>query len=120
MSQRDQHGFERIGRKTLSTEARHRVTIQQKTLAGTGAAGFVETWADSTDVWAGISPIQAWQKAQYASIGVDTTHLIRISGLVEIAEHDRIAWGSRVFEVLTVEDIQERGIVKVVTCKERR
>jgi head-tail adaptor len=43
-----------------------------------------------------------------------------MSGQIQIAEKDRIEFGSRSFEVLTVENIQERGFVLVITCREDR
>lgn len=40
------------------------------------------------------------------------------------SEHDRIKWevsnNSRIFEILTVENLQERNIQAVITCKEQR
>jgi len=51
---------------------------------------------------------------------VEATHIIKVRGELAIAEKYRILFGTRVFEVLTVEDIQERGIVKWATCKEDR
>jgi head-tail adaptor len=70
---------------------------------------------------AAISPIQARQQFENKSVGVDATHLIKIRGLESIDEkNDRFLFGTRVFEILAVEDIQERGVVKVITCKEVR
>lgn len=38
----------------------------------------------------------------------------------EVAESDRILFGSRIFEILSIEDIQECNFEKFITCKERR
>jgi len=115
--------MQRYGRqsaKTLATECRHRVTIHANTPVSDGQGGFAEAWSTLGPVWAAVNPIFAIQQHQYKSTGVDATHLIKIRGAVAIAEKNRIVWGARVFEVLTVEDLQERGIIKVCTCKERR
>ena len=112
--------IERQGKKTLSSEAKHRVVIQTKSSVSDGEGGFTETYTGTATTWAAISPIRANQQMEYRSIGVDATHLIKLRGNVSINEADRVVFGSRVFEVLTVENIQERGILKVITCKERR
>jgi SPP1 family predicted phage head-tail adaptor len=112
--------YSREGQKTLATECRNRVTIQSNTPVSDGQGGFAEAWSTIGPVWAAVNPIRATQQSEYKSIGVDATHLIKIRGAVSIAEKNRIVWGARVFEVLTVEDLQERGIIKVCTCKERR
>ena len=109
-------------KKTLSTRARHKVCIQYKTTVPDGEGGFDAGWTNASydPVWADVSPLMAKQVHEYKTIGVDATHLIRIAGAISISEEDRIQFGSRTFEVLTVEDLQERGIEKVCTCLERR
>jgi len=110
----------RQGDKTLSSECKKRVIVQTKTSTLDGIGGVTDTWSDARTVWAAISPIKATQVYQYRSVNVDASHIIKIRGAITIAESDRIKYGSRYFEVLCVEDIQERGIMKIVTCLERR
>ena len=112
--------LQRQGKKTLASEMKHWISIQAKTSVPDGEGGHTDTWATSASCWAAVSPIQARQQFEYKSVNVDASHLIKVRGNVTIAEANQILFGSRIFEVLTVEDIQERGIVKVVTCKERR
>jgi SPP1 family predicted phage head-tail adaptor len=112
---------DRQGRKTDSTEFRHRVAIQTRGLTGSGLTGFAETYTTARTVWASVNPIKAAQQFDYRSVGVDATHVIKINGRTTINEKtDRLLYGTRTFEILTVENIQERGIVKIVTCKELR
>ena len=106
--------------KTLASETSHRVVVQPRTLTGNGATGFVESFTDTPPVWAGVRPLQAWQVTKYASLGVDATHNIRFRGAVAVKETDRIKFGARLFEVVTVTDIAERGVEKLAVCKERR
>lgn len=119
----------RQGRKTLASEAKHQVIIQVRSLAHDGEGGFVETYTSQSTTatppvvikrWAAVCPLQAWQLTNYKSVNVEASHMIKIRGSVTINESDRILFGAREFEVLTVEDIQERGVMKVCLCKERR
>jgi SPP1 family predicted phage head-tail adaptor len=114
-------------KKTLSTQLNKRVQIQTVQSVSDGEGGFTDTWTpiknqDETIklFWAGIQPIKATQQAEYKSINVDATHLIKLRGAVAVNEKDRIVYGTRIFEILTIENIQERGVLKLCTCLERR
>lgn len=99
---------------------RHYVTIQEIVRTKDGIGGFNESWEDVISVFSSVEPIMAKQQYEYRSINVDATHRIKMSGLVEINEKQRIKFGTRNFEILTIEDIQERQFLKVITCKEVR
>jgi SPP1 family predicted phage head-tail adaptor len=112
--------MEREGKKTLATELRYQVWVQSKVISPDGEGGQIETWKNVRQFFAAIDPIQARQQFAYKSISVEATHLIKVRGGSAILETDRIEWSGRTFEILTIENIQERSIVKVITCKERR
>jgi SPP1 family predicted phage head-tail adaptor len=110
----------REGRKTDSSEFRHRVSIQSEVKTADGEGGFTYAWATLSTVWAAVNPLKAAQQFDFRSVGVDATHLIKVRGTVQLQEKNRILFNGRTFEVLTAEDLQERGIVKLITCKEVR
>ena len=110
----------RQGKKTNATEFRHYITIQSQGLTTEEEGGFTENWSTTSSVWAAVYPVKAQQLFEYKSINVDATHIIKVRGDCTINEGDRILFDSRYFEVLTVENIQELGVEKVVTCKENR
>ena len=116
-----------VGRTTakrLSSTLRHRVAIQERTNTTDGEGGFTEAWADVTGyeaVPAGIWPIFATQRTQYNSVNIEATHYVILRGEIDVVESaTRIKYGTRVFDVLFIEDYQERGVRKQCTCKERR
>ena len=109
--------------KTLATTARHPVRVQDIVRVADGQGGYSEDWEDrAATVWASISPIRADQRSEYKTQNVYVTHRIRLRGYVDIVDtgENRIRWGGRQFRIHTVEDIQERGVVKVCTCEEIR
>lgn len=107
--------------KSFASEAQHRVNIQAKTSFSDGEGGHTESWSNAyTNISAAIIPIRSQQVFEYKSINVDATHFIKLAGYIGITELHRIVFGSRIFEVLTVEDLQERDFIKWVTCKENR
>jgi SPP1 family predicted phage head-tail adaptor len=113
--------LERQGKKSEATEMRHYVYIQ--TAGGTtdGEGGEIENWTDAASgCFAAIFPVRAQQQFDFRSVNVDATHFIKIRGEITISELNRIRFGTRYFEILTIENIQERGIVNWITCKEMR
>lgn len=110
----------REGKKSLATECRHYIYIQRLRKIKDGEGGYTETWHTILRCAAAIYPIRAQQLFEYRSINVEATHIIKIRGKIDILnEVDRIEWNSRIFEILTIENIQEQDWVKIITCKEQ-
>lgn len=111
--------LDRTGKKTLATEARHRIQIQRVTNVSDGEGGFTETWTTLNTVWAAVYPIRAQQRFEYKSIDVEATHYVKVRGYIDITAKDIIVFkGTRKLEVLTVENIQELNFNQFITCKE--
>lgn len=107
-------------KKTLASQLRHRVSIQSRTDVSDGEGGQEVSWSTDSTVYAAIYPTSASQVWEYRTVNVEATHVVKLRGYVTISEENRILFGSRVFEVLTVENYQERDFTQVVTCKEKR
>ena len=97
-----------------------RVTVQQNVETDNDRGGLTETWENVGTYWAEIKPLFAKQVFEYRSLNVHATHQIKVRAAVQVGEDDRILYGSRVFEVLTVENESEGEVVKWVICKETR
>jgi head-tail adaptor len=110
----------REGKKKLATEARHLITIQSDTKVADGQGGFTTKTKAEQKIFAAIYPIRAQKLSEYRSTYVNASHILKVSGLVEIPETATIGFGSRTFTVLSVENLQERGFEKVVICSEVR
>jgi len=113
------YNMDRIGKKSAATEFRHRIAIQSYDKNSDGEGGYTRDWNTDKLIWAAIYPVKASQVFEYRSINVEATHVIKIRGL-ETAINDtyRFLFGTRVFEILTIENLQERNFVKVLLCKE--
>jgi len=108
----------REAQKTLASNMRHRISFQTEVATPDDEGGFEKTWVTSTTVWASISPVLAIKQAEFKSMGVDATHRIKIRGSIPVSEKQRILYGTRIFEILTVENIQETNVESVITCRE--
>lgn len=109
-------------RKSLSTNKRHLIWVERRTQVEDGEGGYDSGWARTTGVqiWASVAPIKAIERTEYQTVDVKATDLVRVDGYVDVLEKDRVRFGTRILEILTVENIQERDIVKVCTCQELR
>lgn len=116
------NNLKRIPGKSLSTECRHYGFIQSAGKVDDGRGGFIDGWVNTHQNAHSMAllPMTAKQVLEYKSVNVEASHLIKIRGEIEVSELNRVVIDSREFEILTVEDIQERGIVKWIECKERR
>jgi hypothetical protein len=113
--------------RTLASRAKHYVTLQSKSNASDGQGGQVVTWVNvSENIPVEISPINEVRKAELASYNVIATHEIRVRAKVTTDEIGRVflpaesGSSDRFFYVHSIADIQDRGVVKVITAEERR
>ncbi len=109
--------------KSLASETSAYGFLQEPRHIDDGRGGVATVYDDTTvtPIPLGIVQMSARQQFELKTINVDATHVIKIR-YADVKEkwRIRIRNTSRSFEVLTVEDIQDRGIVKWVTCRERR
>lgn len=105
--------------RSLASDLRHLVTIQTYSPIPDGEGGQLDQWINTTTTWAGVNPIKGDHREDYASISAEVTHLIKIRGNVEVNDTQRIYWDNRIFDIHTVENVQERDIFKVLICEEK-
>jgi SPP1 family predicted phage head-tail adaptor len=105
---------------TLASECRHYITIQRATVTPDGEGGTRRTWTTTASVWAAIYPMRANRVYELAGMDVQATHNIKLTGYIDINEKDQILFDGRVFEVLTVENLQESEFCLWITCNELR
>lgn len=98
---------------------RHRITIQTRTKTRTSGGGFTETWSDTASVWASIEPSGGTERQEYAQLQQDVTHKITIRSRT-ITAQQRIKFGSRIFDIISFRDIDERDRRTEIMCNERQ
>jgi SPP1 family predicted phage head-tail adaptor len=116
--------LKRKSRKNLASQCNRYVSIQERTYTKDKQGGRAETWSDVSgleSVGASIMPISSMRKEEFRTFNVDATHEIMLRGEITVVEaNNRVKWGERVFEIKTVEDIQEKGTQLFLLCLERR
>ncbi len=105
--------------KICSNEFRHLITVQQPSVTKDEIGGQVRTWSTFASPWAVAKPTGGSQRTFAGKIdnpaGVEFT-IRYVSG---ITEKMRISWGSRLFDIKNVLNVDERNIYLVLKTEER-
>jgi SPP1 family predicted phage head-tail adaptor len=104
---------------STAASLRDRLTIQNVSRVSDGQGGFTETWNDGTTVWANITPMKGYEKFQAMQMQTPLTHKIAMRYTSEVTTASRLKFGTRVFEVKEVINIEERGRFLAIKALER-
>jgi SPP1 family predicted phage head-tail adaptor len=103
-------------------DLRHRITLQQKTKIPDGQGGYTESWADFVTVWAAIeTPTGQWnwkREAEAGQLQSDLEYRIRIRFQSNVTPEFRVKYGSRIFSIKSVVDVNERHQELILFCSE--
>ena len=99
---------------------RHRLILEQPSRVGDGGGGAVETWNPVAEVWAAITPIAGSEHVVGEAIEGRATHAIDIRHRPGVAPAMRLRFGVRIFDIIAVIDIGERGRRLRCHCREVR
>ncbi|GJQ40299.1 MAG: hypothetical protein JETCAE02_27110 [Anaerolineaceae bacterium] len=85
--------------------------------------GTTFAWQTYATRWARIDTMSGGESPVGAGVASETTHTVTMrydSSLSVTVPRDRVLFGSRVLDVVTVNRIEQRPIQIVLTCQERR
>ena len=99
---------------------RNVIDIQRNTVtnARTGPTDSWATLASANDIRASIQPLVGREYTDAQAVNADVTTKIRVRAVSGITPKDRVAWGSRTFEIVSVITIDEIAHEMVLMCKE--
>lgn len=108
-------------RQIQAGELRQVVQIQRRTLAADSVSGRTVTWTTYATRRAKVEPLTGRKYWQAQAQNSEVSHTVTMRPLSGMATTDRILLDSRVFEIASpARDIEERGRVLVLQCKEVR
>ena len=107
---------------SVATLSIHTVTIQHDIGVSDGAGGYGHSWSDKyANVACRIQPKSAAEQAKWSGLPVIATHTIYFADTsLEWSENAQILFGTRVFDVLGVRNIDERDTFLTVDVREIR
>ena len=98
---------------------RHYVKLQSSTQAQSGYGEESKTWATDESIFAEIKPLRGSELLEYQQINSELTHRIIIRYTSNATSAKRILFGTRIFDINVVRNIDERNIYQELLCKEK-
>jgi SPP1 family predicted phage head-tail adaptor len=99
-------------------ELRTRVVIQEPVRTGSGTGGRVE-WRTLAPAWADIRPVRSTDRTQEGHFQAVRLARVTIRYREGIKSKMRVAIGSRILEIVSVIDVDERHRQLDLLCEER-
>ena len=99
-------------------ELRHRLALKRKKRARGAQGGWTESWSTVATVWGSMSPLSGIELIEAKKQGWEATHMAKIRYYAGLNPKYRITFDSRDFEIVSVQNLDERKIVLEVMCKE--
>jgi SPP1 family predicted phage head-tail adaptor len=99
---------------------RYRITLQEYIEASDQYKTPIDQgWQNVATVWASVEPIQGREYIQLQNTQSELTTKIRIRYRPDVTPAMRVQYGTRVFDVQSVIDFEERHIELQLMCIER-
>ncbi len=98
---------------------RHLITIEQVTETQTASGALNRSWSTFATAWAQITPTGGRERALGATAFPEAGFLFEMNGAIQgITTKMRINYNNRYFDILNINDMQERGISLTITARE--
>lgn len=101
-----------------SNQLRHRITLQSRSGANDGFGQETLTWTDVLSCFASIDPAPRPQQVAGEAEVSSRTHVVMIRYRPNITARMRAIYGSRIFEITSVIDLEERHFWLQLDCTE--
>ena len=98
---------------------RHKVNLQSSTQAQDGYGEESKTWSTDESIFAQIQPLRGTELIEYQQLSTELTHRIIIRYNSSVTPKKRILWGTRIFDINVVRNIDEKNVYQELLCKEK-
>ncbi len=97
---------------------RHLTILQRVTRRQDSAGQPTMTWSSLATVSAEIRPTAVREYRDAKAVTGEVTHEIRIRHYDGLTSKDRVKFGTRIFNIVGISNLDERGIEDMLLCKE--
>jgi len=97
---------------------RHRVQVQTYSETQDTYGEPDRTWTTATTVWASIEPLSGQELLAAQQLAAEASHRVIVRYNSSIAPTSRLKFGTRVFDIVSALNWQERGATMELFCKE--
>ena len=98
---------------------RHRVVLEAESRTPDGGGGASLGWAPVADLWAAIEPLAGNESVVAEAVRGHVSHVLVIRSRPGVAPAMRFRFGTRLFDITAVLDIDERRRFLACSCRER-
>ena len=98
---------------------RHKIKIQVGTITQNATGEEILTWTDLAVRWASVEPLTGKEAFQEDHLQAEVTHKIFVRKTAGVVPKMRVLFGSRVFDIKSVLNIEERGVMLKLMCEEK-
>jgi SPP1 family predicted phage head-tail adaptor len=95
-----------------------KVQIQRQGSTQDAAGQLSDMWTTQATVWASIKPVSGREYFNASGERAEVTHTIGILYGPTVAPRDRIVYGSRMFDIKSVINVDERNRELLLMCTE--
>ena len=96
---------------------RHLVTLQTNTPSVSTSGEVVNSWSDGDSIYADIATSSGSETAT-GTIKAENKVKITIRHYPNLTNKHRIKFGSRYFDIIAINNIDQRGLYNVLDCEE--
>lgn len=100
-------------------ELTRRIEVLQNRPVKNALGETIDEWVSVGKWWAKVEPTGGREVIRGMQIAADVTHLIEMRYTDQVTPARRIRYGTRIFDVGSAINIEERGIKLVVMARER-
>lgn len=97
---------------------RHRITLQEYIATRDSFGAEVEAWVDIGTVWASIEPLSGREFFAAQQVNAEVSTKITLRYRTGIKPEMRVLFAGRVFEIVSVINLEEKNIQLVLMCEE--
>lgn len=99
-------------------DLRHRVTLQRLVLTQGASGDLTQGWQDVSTIWAAVEPLSGREYWQAQQIAAETSIRVRLRYMAGVDTKMRVLYGTRVLEILSIVDVEERHRELQLMCRE--
>jgi len=98
---------------------RHRLTIQSPVNAQDEYGAKTQyAWVDEATVWGSVEPLRGRELVEAGREAAEVTTRIVIRYRTDVGPECRVVWGTRVYDVLSAINVEERDRQLELICRE--
>lgn len=99
-------------------ELRHRIAVQRKSVVRDTFGGETVSWTDVAMVWMSLRPLSGRELYAAQQAHAETTHKAVMRYMAGVTPNDRLKYGDRIFDMISVLNHEEKNGYLIIEAKE--